>query len=68
MSAQMLAVSLLGVGTVLRLGRDDWSNVKLRRQATNEYATPPRLLFVSAPEEIGDALTFELRYGHACVV
>ena len=28
MSAQMLEVSLLGVGTVLRLDRDAWSMVK----------------------------------------
>ena len=28
MSAQMLGVSLSGVGTVLRLGRDAWSMVK----------------------------------------
>ena len=28
MSAQMLEVSLLGVGTVLRLERDAWSMVK----------------------------------------
>ena len=28
MSAQMLEVSLLGVGTVLRVGRDAWSMVK----------------------------------------
>ena len=38
MSAQMLEVSLLGVGTVLRLERDAWSMVKWLRQATNEYA------------------------------
>ena len=41
MSAQMLEVSQLGVGTVLRLERDAWSMVKLLRQATNEYAPPP---------------------------
>ena len=41
MSAQMLEVSLLGVGTVLRLERDAWSMVKRLRQATNEYALPP---------------------------
>ena len=41
MSAQMLEVSLLGVGTVLRLERDAWSMVKWLRQATNEYASPP---------------------------
>ena len=37
----MLEVSLLGVGTVLRLERDAWSMVKWLRQATNEYAPPP---------------------------
>ena len=45
MSAQMLEVSLLGVGTVLRLERDAWSMVKCLRQATDKYAptpTPPR--------------------------
>ena len=34
-------VSLLGIGTVLRLERDVWSMVKRLRQATNEYAPPP---------------------------
>ena len=38
----MLEVSLLGVGTVLRLERDAWSMVKRLRQATNEYAPPFR--------------------------
>ena len=41
MSAQILEVSLLGVGTVLRLERDAWSMVKWPRQATNEYAPLP---------------------------
>ena len=41
MSAQMLEVSLLEVGTVLRLEKDAWSMVKRLRQATNEYALPP---------------------------
>ena len=41
MIAQRLEVSLLGVGTVLRLERDAWSMVKLLRQATNEYTPPP---------------------------
>ena len=41
MSAQMLEVSLLGVGTVLRLERDDWSMVKSLRQATHEYPPSP---------------------------
>ena len=39
MSAKTLEVSLLGVGTVLRLDRDAWSMVKRLRQTTNE--TPP---------------------------
>ena len=43
MSAQMLDVSLLGVGTVLRLERDAWSMVKWLRPATNEYAPSPLL-------------------------
>ena len=34
-------MSLLGVGTVLCLGRNAWSMVKRLRQATNEYASPP---------------------------
>ena len=38
LSAQMLEVSLSGVGTVLRLERDARSMVKRLRQATNEYA------------------------------
>ena len=42
MSAQMLEVSLLGIGTVLRLERDAWSMVKWLRRVTNEYA-PPRV-------------------------
>ena len=41
MSAQMLEVSLLRVGTVLRLERDAWSMAKCLRQAANEYAPPP---------------------------
>ena len=45
MSAQMLEVSLLGVGTVLRLGRGAWSMVQWLRQATNEYA-PPHTIYV----------------------
>ena len=40
MSTALLEVSLLGVGTVLRLERDAWSVVKRLRQATNEYAPP----------------------------
>ena len=38
LSAQMLEVSLLGVGTVLRLERSAWSS-DLRR-TTNEYPPP----------------------------
>ena len=38
MSTSLLEVSLLRVGTVLRLERDAWSMVKRLRQATNEYA------------------------------
>ena len=41
MNTQMLEVSLLGVGTVLRLERNAPSMVKGPRQATNEYAPPP---------------------------
>ena len=41
MNAQMLEVSLSGVGMVLRLERDAWSMVKVLRQATNEYAHHP---------------------------
>ena len=39
----MLEVSLLGVGTVLRLERDAWSIVRSLRQATNEYVPPSTL-------------------------
>ena len=39
-SAQIMEVSLFGVGTVLRLERDARSMVKLLRRATNEYAAP----------------------------
>ena len=41
MSAQMLEVSLLGVGTVLRLERNAWSTVKRLRQAANDHGPPP---------------------------
>ena len=41
MSTSLLEVSLLGVGTVLRLERDAWSMVKRLRQATNEYTPAP---------------------------
>ena len=34
LSAQLLEVSLLGVGAVLRLERDGWSEVKRQRRAT----------------------------------
>ena len=48
MSAQMLEVSQVGVGTVLRLERDAWSMVTLLRQAKIEYAPPTflRLFFL----------------------
>ena len=48
MSTSLLEVSLLGVGTVLRLERDAWSMVKRLRQATNEYAPPlhPQVFFL----------------------
>ena len=35
-------ISLIGAGTVLRLERDVWSMAKWLRQATTEYAFPPR--------------------------
>ena len=38
MSAHMLEVSLLGVGTALRFARDAWSMVKTLRQ---QLSTPP---------------------------
>ena len=41
MGAQMLEVSLIGVGTVLLLERDARSMVNCLRQATNEYAPSP---------------------------
>ena len=41
-SAQMPEASLIGVETVLRLERDAWPLVKRLRQATTEYASPPR--------------------------
>ena len=40
MSAQILDLSQVGAGTVLRLERDAWSMVKRQRQAPNEYASP----------------------------
>ena len=42
MSTSLLEVSILGVGTVLRLEIDAWSMVKRLRQATNEYTPPIR--------------------------
>ena len=41
LSTQMLEVSRLQVGTMIRLEKDAWSTVKLLRQATTEYAPPP---------------------------
>lgn len=40
-SAHMLEVPLLEVGTVLGLKSDAWSMATLRRQATNQYDDPP---------------------------
>ena len=40
MSAQMLEVSLLGIGTVLLLERDAWSMVK-RLSGKQQMSTPP---------------------------
>ena len=48
MSNQMLEVSLLGVGTVLRLERDAWSMVKWLRQAT-QMSTPASMFEISIP-------------------
>ena len=45
-STLALEVSLLGVGTVLRLERDAWSMVKRLGQVTNEYAPPSPLFLV----------------------
>ena len=57
MSDQTLEVSLLGVGTVLRLDRNAWSMVKRLRQATHEYAPPPSPSFtnVATHSRPGDA-------------
>ena len=41
MSPQMLEVSPVGAGAVLRPKRDAWSMVKGLRQATNAYAPLP---------------------------
>ena len=41
MSTQMLGMSPILVGTVLRLERDASLMAKCRRQATNEYPPPP---------------------------
>ena len=41
MSDQMVGVSLLGAGTVLRLESDAWSMVKLTRRA-RKGTLPPR--------------------------
>ena len=40
-STQMLEVSLLGVGTALRLETDAWSTIKDLRSAPNEHASKP---------------------------
>ena len=51
--AQVLEVSLLGVGEVLRLETDAWSMVKWLRQATatNEYALPPAASYIAPAVE-----------------
>ena len=49
MSAKMLEVSLVGVGTVPRLERDAWSTVELLRQATHERLPPPTVLHFTLP-------------------
>ena len=41
MSAEMLEVPLLGVGTVLYLERDAWPMAKFSRKTTNEYPPCP---------------------------
>ena len=40
MSVQMLEASLLGVGTVLRLEKDAWSNGQITK-ASNKWVHPP---------------------------
>ena len=45
MSAQILEVPLLGVGTVLRLDRGARSMVKWLRASKNEYPPPPSQLY-----------------------
>ena len=61
MSAQMLEVTLLGVGTVLRLGRDAWSMFERRRQATNGYAPtfppPPKTQTNNNPRTVTKRMT-----------
>ena len=47
MSTSLLEVSLLGVGTALRLERDAGPMVRRLRQATQEFAAPPRQVWVS---------------------
>ena len=51
MSAQMLEVSLLEVGTVLRLERDAWSMVKWL-EASNKRVPPPHLAAPSTIEHV----------------
>ena len=46
MGAQVVEVSLLGGGTMLRLERDAWSMVISLGQATNERAPPPLLYII----------------------
>ena len=61
MSAQMLEVSLLGVGTVLRFERDAWSTAECIRQATNEYAPPPH--YTSGLALVGNDAVKHANYG-----
>ena len=53
----MFEVHLLGVRTVPRLGWDAWSMNKFPRQATNEYAPPPRLQSSVRPQHLFDEVT-----------
>ena len=69
MSAQLLKVSLLGVGTVLRFERDAWSLVKRPRQAANGYAPPPPLACLIQGLPYPCNITVRRRpIDHSCVV
>ena len=53
MSAQMLEVSLLGVGTVPRLERDEWSMVvKSLRQQQMSTSSPPKKTTIFLNERV----------------